>query len=218
MKYLKLDKTLNDYVSSHSVHETEYLKALRVRTKKETGRGMMISAEQAQLIKVLIKAANVKKIIEVGVFTGYSSIVMGQALAQEGSIECFDQSEEWTNIAREGWRINGLEDKISLTLGAADQGLKKLLAQGGAAQYDLVFIDANKTGYSDYYAMALELVRSGGMIILDNMLLKGNVANLEKDSEDLASIRRINQEIHIDNSVVSCLLPIGDGMTVAIKN
>jgi predicted O-methyltransferase YrrM len=179
---------------------------------------MQIAPDQGQFMALLVKLAAAAKVLEVGVFTGYSSLSVALALPGQGRVTAFDISPEWTAVARRYWARAGVADKIDLRLGAAIDGLDALLKQGDAeGTYDFAFIDADKENYDGYYERALRLLKPGGLLLIDNVLWGGRVADASADDADTAAIRALNLKIHADPRVDISLLPIADGLTLALK-
>jgi len=178
---------------------------------------MQISAHQGQQIGLLARLSGARRAVEVGTFTGYSALCIAEALPPAGRLYCCDVSEEWTKIARRYWKEAGLDSRIELALGPALATLDRLLGQGLGGQLDLAFIDANKDEYDAYYERCLELVRVGGLILIDNVLWGGSVANLAETDADTAAIRALNAKLRDDRRVELALLAVGDGMTCAVK-
>lgn len=217
MKYLKFTDQLNQYVTNHNNKDSDLQTELREVTPIETGLGMMISPDQAQFMRTLITAIQPSKILEVGVFTGYSSLVMAQTMLPTAHITACDISEEWTNIARRYWEKAGVTEKITLHIGPANDSLNVLLSNE-EGPFDLAFIDADKVSYDDYYEKALLLIKTGGVILIDNVLWKGTVANPERNDEDISALRLLNDKLATDSRVISTILPIGDGMLMITKH
>jgi caffeoyl-CoA O-methyltransferase len=166
---------------------------------------------------LLVKLMGAKRCLEVGVFTGYSSLAVALALPPEGRLIACDVSEEWTAIARRYWKKAGVEARIDLRLGAALATLDALLAQGEAGRFDFAFIDADKGNYLAYYERCLALLRPRGLIVADNTLWSGDVANPANEKGDTVSLRRFNEALHRDDRVDIAMLPLGDGVTLAVK-
>ncbi len=216
-KTLDLNDALYEYLLKVSLRDTEVLKSLREETNQLEMGIMQISADQGQFMALLVKLLNARRIVEVGTFTGYSSLVMAQALPGDGQIIACDISEEWTRVAKRYWKQAGVDHKIDLRLAPALTTLDKLLADGQSESFDFAFIDADKTGQQRYYERCLMLIRSGGLIAIDNVLWGGNVVNPEDQSEDTRAIREFNEFILNDDRVDISLVPIGDGLTLARK-
>lgn len=214
---LNVTDRLYDYLKSHSLRETEAQRQLRAETAKQPRAGMQISPEQGQFMALLIRLMGASKTLEIGVFTGYSTLCVALALPEGGRHVACDVSEEWTAMGRRYWQEAGVADKIDLRLAPAIATLDALLADGEAETFDFVFIDADKLSYDAYYERALKLVRPGGLIAIDNVLWSGSVADPSDQDEDTRAIRALNDKIHHDERVDMSLLPIGDGLTLALK-
>src|SRR5258706_1020663 len=214
---VQVTDTLYQYVLDHSVREPAVLRELHDETAKLPMAGMQIGADQGQLMALLVKSIGAKRCLEVGVFTGYSSLAVALALPPDGKIIACDVSEEWTAIARRYWKKAGVDGKIDLRLGPATATLDDLLAKGEAGRFDFAFIDADKGNYLPYYERCLKPLRQGGLIAVDNTLWSGDVANLENQKPDTVSLRAFNDALHRDERVDLALVPIGDGLTLARK-
>lgn len=214
---LGLDTQLYNYLQSVSLREPEILTQLRQETAQHPMAQMQIAPDQGQFMALLVQLIGAKKTLEVGVFTGYSSLVVALALPPEGKVIACDVSEEYTSIARRYWQQAGVADKIELHIAPAQETLKSLLAEGQAGTFDFAFIDADKSNYEIYYEHALELVRPGGLIIVDNVLWSGRVADPQVQDNRTNAIRSLNQKLHQDQRVTLSLVPIGDGLTLALK-
>ncbi len=207
-----LSKELHDYVVAVGVHEIPAQTELRDVTSRHAYSNMQISPEQGAFMQFLIRVMGAKRCLEIGTFTGYSALTMGLATGPEGHITCLDLSEEYVNVGRPYWAQAGVSERIDVLIGPAESSLEWLLASG--ATYDFAFIDADKTGYRAYYEACLKLVRSGGVIAIDNTLWSGHVADLEHTDPDTVALRELNAFIHEDARVRSMLLPVGDGLTL----
>jgi predicted O-methyltransferase YrrM len=214
-KYTPMDDRLYAYLVAHQAPEHPQLKSLRERTSLLPDARMQISPEQGHLLGLLVRLIAARHVLEIGTFTGYSALAMALALPLGGRLTACDVSEEWTSIAREHWAQAGVADRIDLRLAPAFETLAGLEKEGGKARFDLAFIDADKTGYDAYYEGALRLVRSGGLIILDNTLRRGRLANPCENDADTVALRAINTKIAGDERVDRVLLPIASGMTLA---
>ncbi|WP_414517297.1 class I SAM-dependent methyltransferase [Nostoc sp. PCC 9305] len=212
-----LDNQLYNYLLSVSLREPEILEKLRQETANHPRSGMQISPEQGQFMSLLVQLIGAKKTLEVGVFTGYSSLSVALALPADGKIIACDVSEEFTAIARRYWQEAGVADKIDLRLAPALETLDELLATGQAETFDFAFIDADKENYDGYYERSLQLVRPGGLIAIDNVLWSGQVADEQNQDESTQAIRALNEKLHHDERVTLSLVPIADGLTLAIK-
>ena len=215
---LGLEQSLYDYLLSVSLREPAILTQLRQETAQMPRSIMQISPEQGQFMALLIKLIGAKKTLEVGVFTGYSSLVVALALPADGKIVACDVSEEFTSIARRYWQQAGVADKIDLHIAPALETLDKLLTAGEAGTFDFAFIDADKSNYDNYYEQCLELIRPGGLIAIDNVLWSGKVADTEIQDNQTNKIRDLNRKLHEDSRITLSLVPIADGLTLAIKN
>lgn len=216
-KTLTLTPILYQYILGHSVHETSVLQALRQKTALLPGAQMQISPEQGQFMALLLQLMQAKKVLEIGTFTGYSAIVMAQVLPDDGKLITCDVSRESTAIAEQFWAQAGLAHKISLRLQPALETLDQLLAQGQGETFDFIFIDADKTNYLSYYQRAYQLVRPGGLIAIDNVLWSGDVADPNIQDKQTNAIRDLNEYIFRDERVVISLVPVSDGLTLALR-
>lgn len=214
---LNLTPELYEYLKNNSLHEPEVLQQLRAQTHKMSMSQMQISPEQGQFMRLLIELLNAKKTLDIGVFTGYSSLSVALALPKDGKIIACDMNVEWTKIAKRFWELAGVSDKIELKLAPATETLQALIDNGESNTFDFAFIDADKANYPTYYEQSLILLRPGGLIAIDNVLWSGKVANPAITDRDTAIIRDLNAKIHQDSRVSMSLLPIGDGLTLARK-
>jgi predicted O-methyltransferase YrrM len=214
---ISMTDTLYRYLVDHSVREHPVLAELRAATAGMKHAGMQIGPDQGQLMALLVRLVGARRCIEVGVFTGYSSLAVALALPPDGRIVACDVSEEWTAIARAHWKKAGVEGRIDLRLARATKTIDDLLEQGGEGQYDFAFIDADKGNYLAYYERCLRLVRAGGLIAADNTLWSGRVADPADDSADTVALRAFNDFVHRDERVDVALLSVGDGLTLALK-
>lgn len=214
---LQITDELYRYLVEHSVREPEVLARLRAATASLPQAQMQIGPDQGQLMALLARLIGAKRCIEIGVFTGYSSLAVALALPPDGRILACDVSEEWTAIARRFWREAGVDHKIELKLQPATRTLEQLLAAGEAGRYDFAFIDADKPAYDTYYELLLQLLRPGGLIALDNTLWSGHVANPENRDPNTVALRALNDKLHRDERIDVSLLPVGDGLTLARK-
>lgn len=216
-KNLGLSSDLHNYLLSVSLREPEVLRQLRIETAQQPLSQMQISPEQGQFMALLVQLMQAVKTLEVGVFTGYSSLVVAMALPLEGKIVACDVSEEYTAIARRYWEVANVAHKIDLRIAPAIDTLNQLLADGQADTFDFAFIDADKSSYWDYYERSLQLVRPGGLIAIDNVLWSGRVADPADRDSRTPQIRAFNEKLHQDTRVNLSLLPIADGLTLALK-
>lgn len=213
---LELDDRLYEYLVQFGTRESDLLKDLRAETAKQPGAGMQIGPEQGAFMGLLVEMIGAKRALEIGTFTGYSSLCIAGAMPADGKLICCDVSEEYTKVARNYWRRAGLESKIELRLGPAVATLDALI-DANVEAFDFAFIDADKTNYANYYDRAMQLVRPGGLIAIDNVLWGGNVAKPEENDEDTQAIRAVNEKVRNDERVTLALAPIGDGLTLARK-
>ncbi len=215
-KFTKLDDRLYDYMVAHRSREDPVLAELRSETHERVGRMamMQVAPEQGAFLELLVAVTGASRVVEVGTFTGYSSLCMARALPPAGTLLCCDVSEEWTAIARRYWQKAGVADKVELRLGPAADTLQGL-PEG--EWIDLAFIDADKPSYLVYYQELLARLRPGGLIVLDNVLWSGAVANPDETSESTVAIRAVNDFVAGDERVESVMLAIADGITLARK-
>jgi len=214
---IPLSSELAQYIRDVSLREPDVLRRLREETASHPRVSMQISPEQGQFMALLIHFLGARRTLEIGVFTGYSSLVVALALPEDGRIIACDVSEEYTSVARRYWREAGVERKIDLRLRPAVQTLDDLIALGQAGSFDFAFIDADKENYDGYYERCLTLIRTGGLIAVDNVLWSGRVIDASVQDEDTRAIRDFNQKLHSDDRVWLSLLPIRDGVTLACK-
>ena len=212
-----LNGALSDYADANWLRDTPLKRRLREETGKMRQAGMQISAHQGQQMAVIARLVGAHRAVEVGTFTGYSALCVAEALPADGKLWCCDVSEQWTQIGKRYWKEAGLEDRIELTVAPALKTLDWLLAQGLAGQIDLAFIDADKTNYDAYYERCLKLVRRGGLLLIDNVIWGGSVANLADKDADTEAIRALNAKLLKDERVDLTLFAVGDGMTCALK-
>lgn len=217
IKSILVTDALYRYILSTSLREPEVLQQLREETALHTHSVMQIAPEQGQFMALLAELIGAKKILEIGVFTGYSSTCLALALPPEGRITACDISEAFTDVARRYWAQAGVANKIDLRLAPALETLNSLIADGQAGSYDMAFIDADKTNYDGYYELSLMLLRTGGLLVIDNVLWNGQVIDPSITDADTSAIRLLNEKIHADPRVAISLLPIADGLTLAVK-
>ncbi len=213
-KTFTLSDDLHAYLLSVSVREADVLEKLRAATIALPNARMQISVEQGQFLQLLIELIGAKRTLEVGTFTGYSALCVALALPANGRIVACDVSEEFTNVARPFWNEAGVANKIDLRIAPATETLAVLL-ENEADTFDFAFIDADKPNYDAYYEHALQLVRPGGLIAIDNTLWSGRVADSSETDEDTLALRALNAKLHADERVTLSLVPIGDGLTLA---
>lgn len=206
------------YLSAHSVRETTVQRALRAATKRQRMAMMQISPEQGALMQVLARMIGAKRYLEIGTYTGYSALCVALAMPKDGRLVCCDISEEWTSIARRYWAKAGIRRRIDLRLGPALATLDALLREKGRrGSFDFAFIDADKQNYAAYYERALRLVRRGGLIAIDNTLWGGSVTDPADHDASTRAIRAFNRKVHRDPRVAIAMLPVGDGLTLAVR-
>lgn len=215
-KFTPLSDNLYAYLVENWLREDTVLAQLRKETAGLEMARMQIAPLQGQFMSLLVTMLGAKKILEIGTFTGYSALAMARALPQEGSIVCCDISEEWTNIALKYWHRAKVDSKIQLRLAPALDTLDDLL-KTEAHSFDLAFIDADKENYDSYYEKCLELLKPGGVLLLDNVFWGGSVTDASDQEKDTIAIRHINRKIHDDDRVEIAIVPIADGLTIARK-
>lgn len=209
--------SLYDYILANSLRESAVLRQLREETARHSLANMQISPEQGQFMALLVELTGARNILEIGVFTGYSSTSLAMALPVDGKLTACDISKKHTEVARRYWELASVAHKVDLRLGPALDTLDNLLAEGLAGSYDLAFIDADKGNYDGYYERSLSLLRQGGLIMVDNVLWSGQVADPAFEDDDTVAIRALNKKIHADVRVSISLLPVADGITLALK-
>ena len=214
---LALDDRLYDYLLAVSLREPEVLRRLREETARHPQAEMQIAPEQGQFMGLLARLIGARKCLEVGVFTGYSALAVALALPFDGRLVACDVSEEFTSIARRYWREAGVEPLIRLHLAPAARTLETLLADGEGGTFDFAFIDADKPSYALYFERVLELLRPGGLMVIDNVLWSGKVADPMLHDADVDAIRALNERLLGDERIDLSLLPVGDGLTLARK-
>jgi predicted O-methyltransferase YrrM len=214
-KTIGVSDELAAYIIEVGTREPEVLARLRAETAAIPQHRMQIPPEQGAFLALLVELTGAHRCIEIGTFTGYSSLAVALALPEDGSILCCDVSDEWTSVARRYWDEAGVANKIDLRLAPAADTLDQLLADGAESAYDFAFVDADKTGYDGYYERLLRLVRPGGLIAFDNTLWGGAVLDTDPDDEDTRALQALNAKLADDERVTLCLLPIADGVTLA---
>jgi predicted O-methyltransferase YrrM len=212
---LQLDDRTYEYLLAHSLREDPRLAALRAETASHPRVNMQIAPEQGQFMQMLARLCGARRAIEVGVFTGYSSLALMLAMPDDARLLALDVSEEYTAVARRHWQAAGVGDRVELVIAPARDTLDARLAQGEAGRYDLAFIDADKTGYLAYYERLLKLLHPGGLIVVDNTLWDGEVANPDNREAETEALRAFNDALHRDPRIDLALLPVGDGLTLA---
>ena len=214
---LQLNEKVYDYLLGHSLRESAACQQLREETKSMKMGMMQVSPEQGQFMSLLVELIDARKAVEVGTFTGYSALCVAQALPADGTLVCCDVSDEWTAVGKKYWEQAGVSDRISLRIGPAIDTLTAMRDAGEEGTFDFGFIDADKANYQFYYEHVLALLRTGGLLLIDNVLWGGSVANPDKTDEDTEAIRALNTFVHHDDRVSLSMLPVGDGLTLALK-
>ncbi|MFJ2031936.1 O-methyltransferase [Streptosporangium sp. NPDC087985] len=217
MKATYLDPGIGQYLIAHTTPPDDILDALALETREATGEsaGMQISPDQGRFLTMVTQLGRARNVVEVGTFTGYSSVCIARGLAPGGRLSCFDVSEEWTAIARHYWEKAGFADRIELRVGPAAERLKELPPE---QTVDLAFIDADKAGYPVYYEILMSRLVPGGLILVDNTLWGGRVADPTVDDDGTRAIRAFNDMVMADSRVTSLILPIADGLTMIRKH
>jgi O-methyltransferase len=215
---VRVDDTLQQYVREVSLRDDEVLRDLAAETAGMSALAAMVTMpEEGQLLALLMRLVDARLVLELGTFTGYGTLCMARALPPGGLLVTCDISERWPRIARRYWARAGVEDRIDLRIEAAAQVLESLLVEEGPGSFDLIFIDADKTGYPGYFERALALLRPGGLIVLDNTLFFGRVADPAAQDPDTLAIRELNAALRGDERVELSLIPMADGITLARK-
>lgn len=212
-----LPDSIDRYIIDTSLRDLPVLRDLREETARMPHAGMQTGADQVQFLQLLVRLIGARRCIEVGVFTGYSSLGVALALPEDGRIVACDVSEEYTSVARRYWQRAGVAGKIDLRLAPAAGTLDGLIGAGESGRYDFAYIDADKSQYDAYYERCLTLLRANGLIAIDNVLWSGSVADPQVLDEDTAALRELNRKIGRDERVDASLLPIGDGLMVVRK-
>jgi predicted O-methyltransferase YrrM len=212
-----LPPDMQAYLLRHGVREPDILKRLREETALLPQHNMQIAIEQGALLAMLVELLGAKRCIELGTFTGYSSLVVMLAMPSDGTLVCCDVSEEWTAVARRYWAEAGVADRVDLRLGDAVATLDQLLAGGAADTFDFAFVDASKRDYPDYHERIVRLLRRGGLVAYDNVFWDGGVIDESMQDEDTNGVRRLNERLAADERVSISMLPVADGVTLARK-
>ena len=212
-----LPDDLYQYLTSVSVREPAILHRLRDETASNPQAMMQVPPEHGQFLGLLVQLMGARRTLEVGVFTGYSSLSVALALPNDGRILACDVSEEYTSVARRYWKEAGVDHMIDLRIGPALDTLKDLLAQRQQGRFDFAFIDADKANYENYYEHALELIRPGGLIAIDNVLWHGQVIDPSANDADTLAIRALNKKLLTDTRINLSMVPISDGLTLCYK-
>jgi caffeoyl-CoA O-methyltransferase len=215
--YTPITSEMADYIRSVSLREPEALRREREETDNHPQASMQIAPEQGQFLHFMARVVGARRALEIGVFMGYSSSWVALALPPDGKLVACDVSEEYTSRARRTWAEAGVQDKIELHLRPALETLDSLIGKGQSGAFDFAFIDADKSNYWNYYERALKLVRTGGLILIDNVLWHGNVIDAGDRTTDTEAIREFNRKIHADERVAISLATVGDGLMLACK-
>lgn len=206
------------YVHDHSLRDDEILRELRAVTRElPGGKAMQVPADEGQLLALLVALTGARRVLEVGTFTGYSTLCMARALPPSGELITLDIEERWPEIGVEYWKRAGVADRIAVRIGPAAATLANLSTEYGPGSFDLAFIDADKTGYPHYYEYALALLRPGGLVVVDNTLYFGRVLDETATDPETAGVRALNGILHRDERVDISMLPVADGVTLARK-
>ena len=216
-KTIFLNQSIYDYLCDVSLREPEVMAALRHETARLEMAVMQIAPEQGQFMTLLVQLLGVRKAIEIGTFTGYSALAIANGLPEDGRLIACDISEAWTTIGKRYWQLAGQADKIDLRLAPAIETLNALLSDGQAGSFDFAFIDADKENYLNYYERCLQLLRPGGLIVVDNVLWGGSVVDAENQKSDTCAIRDFNLFVKNDARVDLSLIPVGDGLSLIRK-
>lgn len=216
-KTLAIDDHLREYILRVSLREPAVLRRLREATAAMPEHNMQIAPEQGQFMAMLVRLMGARRCLEVGTFTGYSSLAIALVLPDESRVVTCDVSEEYTGIARRYWDEAGVADRVELRLGPAVETLDALLDDTAAPPFDFAFIDADKTGYDAYYERCLALLHPGGVVAFDNTLWDGKVADPAVDDEDTRALRALNEKLFADERIELSLVPIADGLTLCRK-
>jgi predicted O-methyltransferase YrrM len=214
---LGLPPDLHSYLVRHGVREPDILRRLREETASLPQHGMQIAPEQGAFMALLVQLFGARRAIELGTFTGYSSLAVALAMPPDGTIVCCDISDEWTSVARRYWAEAGVADRVDLRLAPALETLDALLASGAAGTFDFAFIDAAKRDYPDYHERIVQLLRTGGLAVYDNVLWDGGVIDKSMTDADTVGVRRINERLATDERVTISMIPVADGLTLALK-
>jgi predicted O-methyltransferase YrrM len=214
---LPLTEGLYDYLLAHALREHPALQRLRAATARLPEAGMQIAPEQGQLMALLVELSGARRVLEIGCFTGYGSLVMALALPADGRLLTLDVNPDWVALGQRAWREAGVAAKIEVRFGLALASLDQLIAEGAAGSFDLIFIDADKKSYDAYYERSLTLARRGGLLLIDNVLWGGQVADPANTDRQTEILRALNAKLRDDQRISLALVPIGDGLTLARK-
>lgn len=214
---IHITERLHAYLVEHGMREPEIMRRLRHETASIPGAGMQISPEQGQFMTLLAELLDVRRAIEVGTFTGYSALAVASAMPADGLLVACDVNPDTTAVGKRYWQEAGVADRIDLQIAPAADTLQALIDDGHSGSFDMAFIDADKTGYLAYYELCLTLLRTGGVMLIDNVLWGGKVADTDVADEDTLAIRHLNDTVLADQRVSMTIVPIGDGLTMVRK-
>ena len=212
-----IPENVYDYILSDTLRDRPELRALRDETGNLPNPGMQISPDQGQFMGLLVRLMGARRAIEIGTFTGYSAMIVASSLPEDGKLVACDIDDKMPSIGRKHWEKSDLSHKIDLRIGPAIESLDAMIAAGEAGSYDIAFIDADKNGYSDYYERCLELLRVGGLILIDNVLWAGRVADPENTTTTTVAMRKLTLRMQADERIEFSLIPLGDGVSMAVK-
>jgi predicted O-methyltransferase YrrM len=216
-RHFSFDERTYQYLLSYGVREPEIARRLREETQQMPQAQMQIAPDQGQFMQLLVQVLGARKTLEVGVFTGYSALWVAWGLPEDGRIIACDVSEEYTSVGKRYWKEAGVDHKIDLRLGPALETLDELLGANQQSTFDFAFIDADKSNYENYYERALQLLRTGGLIAIDNTIWSGRVADPDEQDTDTVAIRTLNEKLEHDDRITLSMLTVGDGLTLAMK-
>jgi predicted O-methyltransferase YrrM len=216
-KSLPLTPRLYDYLLAVGVRQHPVLERLAADTARMAEANMQISPAQGAFMAFLVELMGAKRCLEIGVFTGYSALAVALALPDDGRLLACDVNEKWTTMARSYWAEAGVKKKIHLHLAPAIKTLDDLLTEGAASSFDFAFLDADKTEYAAYYERVLKLLRPGGLMMVDNVLYSGHLADPNKTGDNIEALRNFNTALHHDQRITLSMIPVADGLTLAIK-
>ncbi|MEW1724588.1 class I SAM-dependent methyltransferase [Streptomyces sp. NPDC093109] len=217
IEHLRITDTVLDYVRANTLRDQAVLRDLRLETDRMPERTMQVLPEQGQLLALLVRLTGANRVLEVGTFTGYSTLCMAQALPDTGTLTTIDINDAWTATARDYWKRADVDQRIDARLGKAADVLADLIRDLGPGSFDMAFIDADKSNYPGYYEQAVTLLRPGGLIVLDNVLWSGKVADPAVEDPDTRGLRAVNERVHRDERVDAVMLSYSDGLTLARK-
>jgi len=215
---INLNETLYQYLLDNSLREPDVMSRLRSVTAALPDSMMQVAPEQAQFMQLLIRLMGAKQVLEIGTYTGYSALAMALALPAEGKLTCCDLNKDSMSVGLPFWKEAGVHEKINFMEGPAVKSLNSLLDAGLENSFDFAFIDADKVNYQQYFELCLNLVKQGGLVLIDNTLWGGAVCDENDKTESTIAIREFNQQISRDKRVVLSQLPLADGVTMALLN